>query len=193
MKDKSLYRGGLTRFWWVPLITGLVCIGFGVWCLCAPVSAFPVMAYIFTALIVAAGLLNLIYAFANRRFDSNWGWSLAMGIFEIIAGVWMLTLPVDVLEQAFIFVMGVWLLVVCINSICEASMMAAYSPIWIPFMIIILICAICFICVFLSVPLFMGLTVWLWLGISLILFGSYRVMLAIKLNKLNQTFRSGLL
>lgn len=40
------------------------------------------------------------------RFNSHWGWSLVIGILDIICGVWLLCLP----EPALMAATTVWLL-----------------------------------------------------------------------------------
>lgn len=84
---------GITRYWWIPMLTGVIALGLGIWCLCSPVTSVPVMAYIFAALICIAGIFNLAFAAFNHRIAPNWGWSLALGLLDLVAGIWMLTLP----------------------------------------------------------------------------------------------------
>ena len=35
--EKRMFNGGLTRFWWIPLVTGVLSLAIGIWCLCGPV------------------------------------------------------------------------------------------------------------------------------------------------------------
>lgn len=186
MKDKIPYRSGLTRFWWVPLLTGIVSIAFGIWCFCAPAESMIVLAYVFAGLMCAAALLNFIYAFANSGYDSGWGWSLALGILELFCGVWMFALPQPVLVDTFIFIVGIWIIVAAINSICEACVLSAVSPAWIIWMVLLLLATIVFSVIFLSNPIVGGVAVWLWIGISLITFGIVRVCFAFKARQLNK-------
>ena len=190
MSRNRTFRGGITRFWWVPLLTGLVGIGMGIWCICSPITSLPVFAYVFSACLVAAGILNLAYAFTASGFDSNWGWALALGIMEGIAGVWRLTLPAAVLTTAFIIVVGCWILVSAIMSIAEASVLSTFSPGYVVWMVLMLIATIVFAIIFLSNPIAGGVAVWLYLGISLILFGCYRIALSMQVKSLNNLARN---
>ncbi len=178
MQYTASIRTGVSRFWWIPLLTGLISLGLGIWCLCSPLASLTVLAYIFAGLFVAAGVLNLCFALFTRKFGLNWGWSLVTGILEIIGGVWMFTLPQPALVSAFIFIIGIMILVMAINSLGEACMLSSFSGAAFIWMLLLLTITIIFAIVFLSSPIAGGIAVWLWIGISLITFGVYRLTLA---------------
>lgn len=186
---KRIYEGGITRFWWIPLITGILCLGFGIWCLCAPQSSLPVLAYVFAGCICLTGLLNVSFGIANVLPQSNWGWSLALGILEIIIGIWLFCMPESVLIPTFIFTIGIYIVVVAINAICEACVMSSYSNDWLGIIVALLLCTLVFAMIFLAGPVVGGIAVWLYIGISLITFGVYRIILAAKIRKLNRIIR----
>lgn len=187
MKDITMIKGSVAKLWWIPLVTGLVCIGLGIWLFCSPQTSLPALAYTFAGCMIAAGILNCIYGIFVGGVASNWGWSLALGILELIAGAWLFTLPMEVLTEAFIFFVGVWMLVVCINGICESAMMSAYSPAWIGWMICLLCAAVFLTIVFLGNPIIGAVAIWWYLGISFILFGIFRIALSAKMKKLIDT------
>lgn len=186
MIGNNYIRTSLTRIWWIPLLAGLVCIGFGVWCILSPMTSLPVFSYIFAGCLCGAGLLNLIYACANAKVHTGWGWTLALGLLDLIAGIWLFILPEPVLVQTFIFIVGIWMLVVAINSISEAMFFSSYSPFAMVWMILLLIAACVFAVIFLSNPIAGGVAVWLWIGISLILFGVYRLTFAFSIRSLTR-------
>lgn len=169
------------RIWWVPLITGIVAIGLGIWCFCSPESSLTVFAYIFSACLIVAGCLNLAYSMLNARLHTNWGWSLVLGLLEIVCGVWLFATPAPMLAASFAYAAGIWMLVVSINSIGEASYFSRVSPAWTVWMVLLLIATIFFVCWFLFNPLVGGVVGWLWIGISLITFGLWRVFLSFRL------------
>ncbi|MDE7413806.1 MAG: DUF308 domain-containing protein [Muribaculaceae bacterium] len=186
---KSTFRGTLTKLWWFPLITGLLAIGLGIWCLCSPESSLTLLAYVFTAILLLAGCMNVGYGLVNTAPHSNWGWSLALGILEIIMAVWLYTLPPEVLMTAFIYGVGIYLIVVAINAICESFMLSSYSREWTALLVLFLLCTIIFAFIFLAGPIAGGIAVWLYIGISFITFGAYRMALAFKLKRLNRRLR----
>lgn len=180
------FNGGVTRFWWIPMLTGLISIGFGVWCLCSPVTSVPVLAYIFAGLVCLAGIFNLVYGVINHHIAHNWGWSLALGLLDLVAGIWLFTLPEEELAATFVIVIGIWLICVTINAICETFMLSSGSVIWSIFSILLLGVTIWFAFLLLSSPVSMAVAGWMYLGISLIAFGVFRVSISTRIRKLNR-------
>ncbi len=179
-------KGGLTRIWWVPMVTGLIAIGLGIWCLCSPVTSVPVLAYLFAALICLAGVFNIGYAFINRRIAHNWGWSLALGLLDLVAGIWLFTLPEAELATTFVIVLGIWLVCIAINAICETFVLSTGSVLWTICSVILLVLTIWFAFMLLSSPVSMAVAGWMYLGFSLIAFGVFRVTVSGRLRKLNR-------
>lgn len=184
MSRNNMPTLSFSRYWWVPLISGLIFIGLGVWTLCAPAESIEVLAYAFAILFTIAGIFYIGFACFASRWSSDWGWSLALGILEVIAGVWLLCLPAPQLTFAFMFIAGFYLLFAAINAVCESFAMSAGSTGWTIWSVIFLILTIVFIVIFLSNPIAGGIAVWLWLGLSLICFGIFRLVVAGKLKTL---------
>lgn len=184
--EKYIFKGGITRYWWIPLITGIVSIGLGVWCLFDPSESLTVLSYVFAGLMCAAGLLNSIYGIINSSVFPNWGWSLALGLLEIICGIWLFMLPKEVLVTTFIFTIAIWLIVVTINAICETCVMASYNNQWLGWLLALLLATLVFAVIFLAGPIAGGIAVWLYIGISLITFGVYRIILAGRIKTINK-------
>lgn len=184
---KSTFPFGIIRLWWIPLITGILSIALGIWTFLCPAESLPTLAIVFAACIGAAGLLNLAYVMSSSMRGANWGWGLAIGLLEIVASVWLFCLPTPVLTAAFIYIVGAWILVVAIVSLCEAGTLGGHSEagqiIW---MILLLAGTFLFAFLFLSNPISGATAVWLWLGLSLITFGGYRIALAFKVHRLNK-------
>ncbi len=172
---------GLHKIWWVPLITGLIAIGLGVWCFCSPETSLAVFAYVFAGALIFAGILNFCYSISNRRLHTNWGWSLVLGLLEVICGAWLFAMPAETLAVSFAYAAGIWLLVVAINSLGEVSYFSRNNVAWTIWMVLLLIASIVFVIYFLFNPLFGGLVGWMWIGFSLLFFGVWRIALALKL------------
>jgi uncharacterized membrane protein HdeD (DUF308 family) len=136
-----------------------------------------------------AGVCNLAFVAFNGRRAPNWGWALALGLLDMIAGIWMLSLPEEELAVTFIIVLGIWLLCVAINAICETFVLSSASVWWTIFAVIMLVATIYFAIMFLSSPLTMAVAGWLYLGISLIAFGAFRISVSCRLHQLNKAFR----
>lgn len=180
-----------TRFWWIPLLTGLLFIGFGIWCLCNPVSSLMIMAYIFAGGVGAVGLFNLVYGFSNVKNNHGWGWAVACGIIEILCSIWLFFLPSTWLTQGFIFCVGLYIIFVSINAISESFMMNGFASLISVFLFLLLLVSIGCACFFLVGPVMGSLVVWLYIGISFITYGVFRVILSLILRKFNNNFPSG--
>lgn len=185
MKD-AIYKGGITRYWWVPLLTGILAIGIGIWCLCSPASSLPVLAYTMAIIFCVAGVCNSIFAIANRQFAPGWGWALALGLIELCLGIWLLSMSVPVLTATFIYAVGIYLIFVAINAICEVCSVYGGSFSWVGWLVALLLLVILFSMIFLAGPVGGGIAVWLWIGISFILFGCYRIALSAVIRKINK-------
>ena len=181
----SEIKNGIHRMWWIPLITGLLSIALGVWCFFSPQTSLPIFAIFFACIMIVAGAMNLGYAISNRKQNNNWGWALALGLLELICGIWLYTMPTGTLTVVFVYAVGFWLIFSAINSICESAYMSKHGWGWTLWMIFLLIITIVFAFYFISDPI-LGLEAgWLWIGISFITFGIYRMSLAFMLNKVN--------
>lgn len=187
--EKSNFIHGITKFWWLPLISGLIVIGFGIWCLCDPRSSLEVFAYIFTGCLAAVGLFNLIYALCNTRSSHGWGWPLACGIIEIFCAVWLFCQPANVLTWVFIWAIALYVIFEAINAIAESFMISTYANFWLGWLLILLLVALVFAFFFIGGPIAGGIFVWWYIGVSLICYGVYRIIFAAKIYKINQNFK----
>lgn len=185
MNTVEQFTKGIHRVWWVPLITGLVAIALGVWCFCRPEASLSIFGYVFSGCLIFAGCLNIGYSMVNTRLHSNWGWSLVLGILEVICGVWLFSLSPEAMAISFAYAAGIWMLVVAINSIGEATYFSRYGVGWTIWMIILLVATIFFAAYFLFIPFYGGLVGWIWIGVSLLCFGVWRIALAFRLRSFN--------
>ena len=96
----------------------------------------------------------------------------------------MLFLSTDQLIIAFMFIAGFWLLFAAINACCESFAVSAGNPGWTVVSVVFLVLTVIFAVVFLSNPIVGGIAVWLWLGLSLLSYGVFKIVLACKLKTL---------
>lgn len=183
MRNKVIL-GDISRFWWMPFLAGLISIGLGIWTLCGPTTSIPFMAIFFAVCLCVAGVLNLGYSISLSRYNDHWGWSCVVGILDIVAGVWLFCLPEPALSVSFLIIVGIWILCIAINSICEACVISSYSPAGIFLMVLLLMSTIILAIICLSNPLLAGYTIWLLLGIGLICYGISKVALSFQVKKI---------
>ena len=84
----------VTSYWWVMLLSGLVSVAFGV----AALYYYPALSLTFAVVwaawwLISAGVLGIYLAFQERKADVPWGWTLALGILTLAAGVLAIVYP----------------------------------------------------------------------------------------------------
>lgn len=172
---------GMAKYWWMPLMTGLICLGLGIWTFAAPAPAMITLAYVFAFGLLLGGAINIGYAISSSRHTHGWGWSLALAILELFAGGWLLALPGMMVVSTFVFVIGIFIIIAAINSLCESIAMSSASVWWIIWTVLLLVATIWVGVTFLSSPIAGAEVVWLWLGLSFIFFGIFRISLAFRI------------
>lgn len=187
--EKNNYFYGITRLWWMPLITGLIFIGFGIWCLCDPAPSLELFAYIFAGGLGAVGIFNTIYGLCNSGSNNGWGWALACGILEILVAIWLFFLPPAILTTAFVWGMGIYIIIMAIWAICDSFMVSRYASFWGGWLILFLLVSLFFACIFVLGPVGPSIAGWLYIGISFISYGVYRVLYSCKLARINKNLK----
>lgn len=187
--EKSNFIYGVTRYWWMILIAGLMFIGFGVWCLCDPSSSLPIMAYIFAGLIGLIGVFNLIYGIANANSYHGSGWSMAAGIVEILFSILLFFIPTGILTWIFAYGIGIYIIFMAVYDFCESFMLSKYSSSWFWLFMLFLLVALVFALIFILGPVGPTLMGWLYIGISFICYGIYRILFACKIRQINNDFK----
>lgn len=171
------------KHWWLSLIVGLMAIISGICCFVTPISSIAVLTSFFIIILIAGGIFNVITAAVNAKWNRYWGWDLARGILEILLGIWMLMLPTPVIATALVYIFGFWMMFNSIMGICEACEL---SNIRLKGWGWLLACSILgLLCsfVFLMAPIYGGIFVLAYIGISFILYGIFRIVLAFQIKK----------
>jgi uncharacterized membrane protein HdeD (DUF308 family) len=80
--------------WWVPLVSGLVSVGFGV----AALYYYPGLSLAFAVASVAwwllfTGAIGIYAAVVEHRIGVSWGWTAAFGVLSVICGVLAILAP----------------------------------------------------------------------------------------------------
>lgn len=175
------------KHWWVSLVIGILSIAVGASCFMVPVDSLAIMTWFFMAVLIAGGIFNIFWAAKNRRWNGTWGWSLARGIMELLFGIWLMMLPLPAVTTALIYVIGFWMLFNSVIGICESCALAELPMSgwgWLlACNILSLICSF----IFLAAPVYGGIFILVYIGLSFILYGLFRVVLAFKWRKFNKT------
>ncbi len=88
MEHSNYYNEpGPVKYWYLPLILGLIFIAAGVWVIFTPVESYLALSILFAITFLISGIIGISYAVSNRNILSGWGWSLAAGIAELLIGI----------------------------------------------------------------------------------------------------------
>lgn len=177
---------GPFRYWWISLVMGLLSLVAGICCFTTPVGSLAVLTIFFLSVLIAGGLFNILFAVANRSNNDLWGWSLARGIIELLFGLWLVLFPLPLVTTVLIYLIGIWMLFHSILGICESSALSAF-PVkgwgWLlACNLLSLLCAF----LFLTLPAFGGVFVLIYIGLSFLLYGVFRMVLAFHLRRINR-------
>ncbi len=183
---KRMMLKAAARYWWLPVLTGILSIGLGIWVLASPATSMSALAYTFAVVICAAGFLNVAFALMSVGSLTGWGWKLAMGAVEIICGIWLLLLPEATMTAAFIYGVGFYLIFLVLNAISETVLYYGTTKLWLAVLISFIVCTLVLALIFLAGPLAGGIAVWLYIGIAFITFGFYRALIGIRIYQANK-------
>lgn len=113
------------------IILGILLVAGGVSCIVTPVLTYMSMGYFVVILMVVFGIVGLIRAIVQKRFDVNFVFS----ILSALLGVIMLAFPDSLLfaESVLLIIAAIWFIVMGIVSIINAvSLIKMHgSKIWI--------------------------------------------------------------
>jgi len=175
--EKSIVQKVL-KFWYLPLIAGILYIIVGVYAAAAPFSSFLALSIFLSVGILISGVFELFYALSNRKNSDNWGWHLVGGMLNLFIGVLLIANTGLTALMLSVFI-GAWLLFRSITTIANAfeiKRVGIGNWGWILFTGIL---GLLFSFLLLWNPLIAGITIGIWMGIGLITVGVMHVVLSL--------------
>lgn len=97
------------RGWWWFLIKGIIFVITGIVILLGTVEAYVGSGMLVCISMLGIGISQLLFAITNRKILPGWGWTLASGIIDVAAGVYLALFPIIMLAT-LPFLVGFWLL-----------------------------------------------------------------------------------
>lgn len=174
--------------WWVSILIGLLAIGLGIWCIAQPWSTIIALSMVFAIGFLASGIFEIIFAVSNRDSLDGWGWSLASGILDVLFGIIILSLPVELITLILAFFVGLWVMLRSIWAIGAADELRQLKVSGWGWLLALAILGIIVSFIFIISPAFTSLVVVWMVSISFILYGIFRISYAIKLKSLSKKF-----
>ena len=96
-----------SRYWWVPVLRGLVAIALGVFAFVWPLATIAALVLVFGAVALADGLLAIAAGIAARKLTSDWWVLLVQGFVGIPIGVLTFLYP-SITALALVVLMAAW-------------------------------------------------------------------------------------
>lgn len=100
----------LTQNWWAVALRGVLGILFGLIALVVPGAAMLSLVLLFSAYIVADGILAIVSAVRAARRHERWGWLTFEGLVNIVAGVVLVLWP-GLTVLAYVLMVAAWSIV----------------------------------------------------------------------------------
>lgn len=171
--------------WWVSLLVGVICIALGVWCFVTPLETFLALTMLFVAGFLVTGIFEIAFAITNRENLHGWGWTLAIGIIDVIFATILIANPViapAILSYYIIF----WLMFQSFWGIGMAIDLSKYENSNWGWLLAIAILGLLLSIILLFQPIISGLMASYLLASMFIVYGIFRVLLSVKLKSLNK-------
>jgi uncharacterized membrane protein HdeD (DUF308 family) len=173
------------KHWYLSLILGIVFIAVGIWVLRTPLESYVALAVLFSFTFLFAGILEIAFALGNRNRLSNWGWSLAGGIVDLLIGTLLVSHP-TISIFVLPFYVGFAVLFRSIMTIgWSIELKNRNLPDW-GYLMAIGVLGLLFSFVLLWNPLFAGMTIVFYTAWAFIAIGAFNIYLSLRLRALSK-------
>lgn len=172
------------QYWWIPFISGLTLLFFGIWFLLAPLDSFKSLTIVFGLIILLSGAFEMYIALKNRKVVINYLSFLWGGLLNVILGVLLMLNPEAIL-WIISLIIGFWMIFKGGELIKRAfqlkkSKSTHWKRVLVSGILLILVAAI-----LLWHPEIIGFTIAIWTSLAFILIGVFRIYLALQFRKLS--------
>ena len=176
---------GRVKNWWISLIIGVIAIALGIWCIAAPSGTLVALSYVFIFAFLISGVAEIFFSISNRKILNGWGWYLASGIIELLLGILLLILPLQLITVMLVYLVGFWILfrsIWIIGEAVELQQMGIKKWGWM--LAIGIICLIFSFFFLISPMIFKGTFMVVFASVAFIIYGIFRIVLAFDLRSL---------
>lgn len=81
------------KYWYLPLLLGVMLIALGIYFLASPAVAYVTLTTIFSLSFLLSGISDTAFAILNRENLKGWGWHLVSGLLSLVMGIYLLSSP----------------------------------------------------------------------------------------------------
>jgi uncharacterized membrane protein HdeD (DUF308 family) len=175
------------EYWWISLFTGLIAIALGVICLIVPKITLVTLSYLFIGAFILSGIIKIIFALSYRYRINDWGFTLVIGIIEILFAIILLILPHNVTIIFLVYLIGFAMLFHAIKAIIESVRLHRMKIEKTGWLIAIAIVSLLFSLFFLLSPIiFKGALIVILTAILFIIYGIVKISLAFSMRSVHK-------
>ncbi|GAB3278957.1 DUF308 domain-containing protein [Larkinella harenae] len=173
------------KYWWIPLLIGLLLIAFSLWIVFTPVASYATLSVLFSLMLTVSGLSEVASAVNYRQSVKGWGWMLVGGIIDLAFGMYLLMNP-SVTMAVLPILLGVVLLLRGVFSMGLSLNLRAYgTPNW-GWILLLGAGLVIFAIMMITNPAFGVFNIVIWTGMAIFFAGIFRVSLAIRLRSMKK-------
>lgn len=173
----------IAKYWYLPLIIGILYIILGVYVLNTPVESFLTLSVLFSIGFLVSGILEIGFSIANSSLLAGWIWGLISGLIDLFIGIFLIRRP-ELQPFTLTLFFGFWLLFrsfTTIGTSVELSRLPGSGWGW---LLILGILSVFASVVLIWNPFLSGYTLILFVGAGLIVIGIYHIVFSIKVKNI---------
>lgn len=181
---QSSFRDAVKN-WWVSILIGIFAAILGVWCIFTPLSTFLAMTILFVVGFFVGGIFEIIFAITNMNSMRNWGWTLVIGIIDVVFGIILMSnmlISAEVLNYFIIF----WILFQSIWGIGVSLDLKNIQGSGWGVLLVLCIVGVLFAIACLFQPDISAVFAAYMLGFSFLTYGIFRIYLGVRLRSIHK-------
>ena len=171
-------ENAINKNWWLVLLKGLILIGLSFIVFNHPGDTLLGITLIIGIGVLLTGIAIIVIALSGRKDIDNWGWKLAEGMLDVLFGFILIANP-EITAVVIPFMIGFWAMFYGVILAANAFSSKKFS--WAMLIAGILTIILGYIVIF--NPIVFGLTISIWIGITLLFVGIYNVFFAFDIKK----------
>lgn len=171
------------HYWWIPLVSGITLLFFGIWFFVAPLDSFKSLTIVFGLVIMLSGAYEMYVAIKNRKVVFDYLSFLWGGLLNVILGILLILNPEAIL-WIISLVIGFWMIFKGGEQVKKALQRKKQGSDRWKGTLIFGIVLILFAGILLWHPEIIGFTIAIWTSLAFTLIGIFRIFIAFKMREM---------
>ncbi len=187
MKNDLFYSAKqAVKFWWVSILVGVLAVALGIWSLITPLTTLVALTLVFAITFFVSGIFEIAFALSNKKVLKGWGWTLISGIIDLIFGLILVAMPVEVIALVLTYFVGFWVMFQSIWAIGSAAELQRNGVKGWGWLMALAVLGVIMSFIFIMSPAFTTGFIIALVSISFISYGFFRIYLGFKLKSLHK-------